>query len=151
MLVCAPEQPFLTQAPRFLPPRAPRAVTSPIDWTKPWVVPVSIPYCGADRIGIRFRRLLPGRHSRRDGVPRFRSASIRSVAGMDVDSVMHNVANGYNALSAFATGNAELARQQIISRTLWWGFIYSYLLGATDRSHDQVDLEVSLPRFIPIT
>jgi len=63
-------------------------------------------------------------------------------------SVMHNVANGYNALSAYATGNAELARQQVISRTLWWGFLYSYLLGATDRRHDQVDLGVSLPRFI---
>ncbi|MGB7114478.1 MAG: hypothetical protein WBD77_28810 [Mycobacterium sp.] len=66
-------------------------------------------------------------------------------------SVMHNVANGYNALSAYATGNPDLARQQIISRTLWWGFIYSYLLGATDRRHDQVDLRVSLPRFIPTT
>jgi hypothetical protein len=48
---------------------------------------------------------------------------------------------------AYATGSADLARQQIISRTLWWGFIYSYLLGATDRRHDQVDLRVSLPRF----
>jgi hypothetical protein len=63
-------------------------------------------------------------------------------------SVMHNVANGYNALSAYATGNAELARQQIISRTLWWGFIYSYLLGATDRRQHRAGQRVSLPRFI---
>jgi hypothetical protein len=26
-----------------------------------------------------------------------------------------------NALSAYATDDAELARQQILSRTLWWG------------------------------
>jgi hypothetical protein len=65
-------------------------------------------------------------------------------------SVMHNVANGYNALSAYATGNAELARQQITARTLWWGFIYSYLLGASDRRHDGVGLSASLPRFTTV-
>jgi hypothetical protein len=65
-------------------------------------------------------------------------------------SVMMNVANGYNALSGYATRNARLARQQIAASTLWWGFILTYVIGCMDSRSDSVPLGESLPRFLTV-
>ncbi len=63
-------------------------------------------------------------------------------------SVMTNVANGYNALSAYATRDAARARRQITASTLWWGFILTYVLGCMDSRSDSLPLSDSLPRFL---
>jgi len=65
-------------------------------------------------------------------------------------SVMMNVANGYNALSAYATQDARLARQQITASTLWWGFILTYVIGCMDDRTDSIPLSDSLPRFLTV-
>ena len=63
-------------------------------------------------------------------------------------SAMMNVANGYNALSAYATREARLARQQITSSTLWWGFALTYVIGCIDNRSDSIPLADSLPKFL---
>jgi hypothetical protein len=63
-------------------------------------------------------------------------------------SAMTNVASGFNALSAYATRDAHLARQQITSSILWWGFILTYVAGAINDRNDTIPLSESLPRFI---
>ncbi|MEE3753122.1 hypothetical protein [Mycobacterium intracellulare] len=63
-------------------------------------------------------------------------------------SVMMNVANGYNGLSAYATRDAKLARQQITTSTLWWGFILTYVIGCMDGRTDSLPISDSLPRFL---
>lgn len=63
-------------------------------------------------------------------------------------SVMMNVTNGYNALSAYATRDARLARQQITTSTLWWGFILTYVISCMDDRTDSIPLSESLPRFL---
>jgi hypothetical protein len=65
-------------------------------------------------------------------------------------SVMVNVANGYNALSAYATRDARLARQQITSSTLWWGFALTYVIGCIDSRSDSIPLADSLPTFLTV-
>lgn len=65
-------------------------------------------------------------------------------------SVMMNVANGYNALSAYATRDASLARRQITASTLWWGFILTYVIGCVDSRTDGIPISDSLPRFITV-
>ena len=65
-------------------------------------------------------------------------------------SVMMNVANGYNALAAYATRDARLARQQITASTLWWGFILTYVIGCMDARTDSMPLSDSLPRFLTV-
>jgi hypothetical protein len=62
-------------------------------------------------------------------------------------SAMTNVASGFNALSAYATRDAHLARQQITSSILWWGFILTYVAGAINDRNDTIPLSESLPRF----
>ena len=132
--------------------RAQLAARSLLDYRRSSpAVPASIPYCGASRdwdtvaAGL-YRVGIPGGTVYRG----FDQSQYDRLLAWTSYSVMHNVANGYNALSAYATGNAELARQQITARTLWWGFIYSYLLGASDRRHDGVGLSRSLPRFTTV-
>jgi len=63
-------------------------------------------------------------------------------------SVMNNAANGYNALSAYATQNAQLARQHIRASTLWWTAILTYVVGCVDGRDDGLALSDTLPRFI---
>lgn len=63
-------------------------------------------------------------------------------------SVMHNVAGGYNALSAYATQNAHLARQHITASTLWWTAILTYVVGCVDGRDDGLALSDTLARFI---
>jgi hypothetical protein len=62
-------------------------------------------------------------------------------------SAMTNVASGFNALSAYATRDALLARQQVTGSILWWGFILTYVLGAINDRNDTIPLSESLPRF----
>jgi hypothetical protein len=62
-------------------------------------------------------------------------------------AVMNNVANGYNALSAYSTQDAQLARRHITASTLWWGSILTYVIGCVDGRTDGIPLQESLPRF----
>jgi hypothetical protein len=62
-------------------------------------------------------------------------------------SAMTNVASGFNALSAYATRDALLARRQITGSVLWWGFILTYVAGAISDRNDAIPLSESLPRF----
>lgn len=63
-------------------------------------------------------------------------------------SAMTNVGSGFNALSAYATRDALLARQQITGSVLWWGLILTYVAGAINDRNDMIPLSESLPRFI---
>jgi len=60
-------------------------------------------------------------------------------------SVMIPHAAALNALIAYATRDAVLARQQMRARALWWALVTTYTFAVTDPSHDGEALGDALP------
>jgi hypothetical protein len=63
-------------------------------------------------------------------------------------SVMHNLTNAMNGLTAYATQDAALSRQQITSLTLWWGFGLTFIISYLDSRNDGLPFSETLPRFV---
>jgi hypothetical protein len=56
-------------------------------------------------------------------------------------------ANALNALTSFATRDAEMARRQTRARALWWALVTTYTYTVLDATHDGRALDEALPRF----
>lgn len=62
-------------------------------------------------------------------------------------AVMYSKADSLNALTAVATDNATLARQEIRASLLWWIYTTTYVATIFDPRNDGKQLSASLPRF----
>ncbi|WP_189094337.1 hypothetical protein [Nocardia jinanensis] len=63
-------------------------------------------------------------------------------------AVMYNKADSLNALTAVATNDAPLARQEIRAALLWWIYSTTYVATIFDPRNDTKPLSESLPRFL---
>ena len=62
-------------------------------------------------------------------------------------AVMIPQTNALNALTAFATRDAELARRQCRARAIWWALVTTYTFTVLDARHDGRTLDEALPHF----
>ncbi|MFF3573991.1 hypothetical protein ACFYXQ_40210 [Nocardia jiangxiensis] len=62
-------------------------------------------------------------------------------------AVMYNKADSLNALTAVATSDARLARQEITAALLWWGYCLTYIAAIFDPHSDTQSMDSSLPHF----
>ncbi|WP_109524563.1 hypothetical protein [Nocardia aurea] len=63
-------------------------------------------------------------------------------------AVMYSKANSLNALTAVATNDASLARQEVRTSFLWWIYTTTYIATIFDPRNDATPLSESLPHFV---
>jgi hypothetical protein len=63
-------------------------------------------------------------------------------------AVMINKTNALNALTAVATRDPALARQQINGSMLWWVYCLTYIAAIFDPRSDALTVDDSLPKFV---
>jgi hypothetical protein len=62
-------------------------------------------------------------------------------------AVMIPQTNALNALTAFATRDADLARRQTRARAMWWALVTTYTFTVIDGRYDGRTLQDALPHF----